>query len=131
MSLLVTPNLDEAEFILGRKLRDPEELRGAAREIHQRWGCAALVKGGHLPGMKTAADFLFDGEAEWLLESPYVRGISTHGTGCTYSAAIAAHLALGRTLPKAVELAKEFISGAIRTSYRVADHYALNPLWKG
>ena len=74
-------------------------------------------------------DFLFDGKEEWMFEAPYVRGVSTHGTGCTYSAAVAAYFALGHSLSHAVRLAKEFISNAIATSYRTAGHFALNTEW--
>jgi hydroxymethylpyrimidine/phosphomethylpyrimidine kinase len=70
------------------------------------FGCAALVKGGHLPGTNEAADILYSGHGEWLLSAPRVRGVVLHGTGCTYSAAITAWLARGKPLAKAVELAK-------------------------
>lgn len=128
-SHLITPNVQEAEHLLGRKLETPEDLRQAAREFHEMFGCAALMKGGHLKGMNSAVDFLFDGKEEWMFEAPYVRGVSTHGTGCTYSAAIAAYFALGHSLSDAVRLAKEFISNAIATSYRTAGHFALNTEW--
>ena len=65
------------------------DLRAAARELHQRFGCAALVKGGHLRGLREAVDIFYDGRQELLLSAPFIRGVSTHGTGCTYSAAIA------------------------------------------
>jgi hydroxymethylpyrimidine/phosphomethylpyrimidine kinase len=126
---LITPNLHEAEYLLGRKLVEPDQLRAAAREFHERYGCAALVKGGHLPEMKVALDFLYDGKTEWLLEAPYVRGVSTHGTGCTYSAAIAAYCALGESLSTAVLKAKEFISNAIAQSYKTSGHFVLNTHW--
>ena len=126
---LATPNLHEAEHLLGRKLSEPEDLRLAAREFHERYGCAALLKGGHLKNLKVAVDVLFDGQNEWLLEAPYVRGVSTHGTGCTYSAAIAAYSALGESLPRAVARAKEFISNAISQSTRTNRHDVLNFSW--
>lgn len=126
---LMTPNLHEAEYLLGRKLVEADDLRSAAREFHERYGCAALVKGGHLPEMKVALDFLYDGRAEWLLEAPYVRGVSTHGTGCTYSAAIAAYCALGESLLTAVLRSKEFISNAIAQSYKTNEHFVLNTHW--
>lgn len=126
---LVTPNLHEAEYLLGRKIQSAEELRRAAREFHEMYRCAALMKGGHLTGMKTAVDFLFDGNIEWLFESPFIRGVSTHGTGCTYSAAIAAHMALGNQLCEAVLDAKEFISNAIGKSYKSGNHQVLNTEW--
>ena len=72
-------------------------------------------------------DIFYDGETELLLSAPFVRGVATHGTGCTYSAAIAAALALGHDLPGAVHLAKDFITRAIARSYRAAGHFVLNP----
>ncbi len=131
LATLVTPNLDEAELLLGHPVRTLEAVRSAAREIRDRFGCAALVKGGHLDADDVAVDFFFDGKTELLLTSPLVRGVSTHGTGCTYSAAVAAQLALGRTLPDAVARAKQFITTAIAESVRVGSHWALNPLAAG
>jgi hydroxymethylpyrimidine/phosphomethylpyrimidine kinase len=128
-AVLVTPNLDEAEILVRRKLKDVEDLRAAAREIHGRFGCAALVKGGHLQGMTVAVDIYRDGETELLLSSPYVGGVSTHGTGCTYSAAITAGLARGLKLPGAVKAGKDFITRAIAQSRRVGRHFVLN--WGG
>lgn len=123
---LVTPNLDEAQLLLGVKIRDEEGLRSAARAIVQRFGCAALVKGGHLKGARDAVDIFNDGRTELLLTAPFVRGVSTHGTGCTYSAAIAAWCARGADLPVAVTRAKDFITAAIAGSRRVGlGHFAL------
>jgi hydroxymethylpyrimidine/phosphomethylpyrimidine kinase len=126
---LVTPNIHEAEHLLGRRLTEPEDLRVAAREFYEEYGCAALLKGGHLENLKVAVDILFDGENEWMLEAPYLRGVSTHGTGCTYSAAIAAYAALGEPLPRAVARAKEFISNAIARSTKTNGHDVLNFSW--
>ena len=85
-----------------------------------------MVKGGHLKGMKEAVDFFYDGKTELLLSAPFVRGFSTHGTGCAYSAAIAGHLALGRGLTRAVELAKYYITNAIAESIVANGHSVLN-----
>ncbi|MBI5800258.1 MAG: bifunctional hydroxymethylpyrimidine kinase/phosphomethylpyrimidine kinase [Verrucomicrobia bacterium] len=127
LATLVTPNLDEAEILVGTKLTSVQDLRAAARTIHRRFGCAALVKGGHLRGLRDAVDIFFDGKSELLLSAPFVRGVSTHGTGCTYSAAIAAHCAHGHDLPRAVQLAKDFITQAITHSHRAGKHSVLNP----
>lgn len=128
LASIVTPNLDEAAILAGGALTSVEDLRAAAREIHRRFGCAALVKGGHLRGQREAVDIYFDGREELLLTAPFIRGVSTHGTGCTYSAAIAAWLAKGAPLSRAVAGAKELVSRAIARSVRVARHFALNPL---
>ena len=125
LATLVTPNLDETEILTGRKTASIEGMRLAAREIHARFGCAALVKGGHLRGVREAVDIFFDGRTEWLLSAPFVRGVSTHGTGCSYSAAIAAALALGHDLPSAVAIGKHHVTAAISRSYRIGKHFAL------
>jgi hydroxymethylpyrimidine/phosphomethylpyrimidine kinase len=127
---LVTPNLDEAEMLVGARLESVEDLRRAAREIQRRYACAALVKGGHLRGGREAADVFFDGRDELLLTAPFVRGVATHGTGCTYSAAIVGYLALGCGLAQAVTLAKTHVTQAIAQSVRVARHTTLNPFWR-
>jgi hydroxymethylpyrimidine/phosphomethylpyrimidine kinase len=125
LATLVTPNLDEAAILTERPLRAPEDLRAAARVIHTRFGCAALVKGGHLRGGREAIDIFYDGRTELLLSAPFVRGVATHGTGCTYSAAITAQLARGHSLVAAVRQAKEFITQAIARSVRVGAHTVL------
>ena len=130
LATLVTPNLDEAEILVGEKLRSVEDLRAAARVLHGRFGCAALVKGGHLRGLKDAVDIFYDGKEELLLSAPFVRGVSTHGTGCTYSAAVAGWLARGCSLTQAVEQAKEYITQAIAGSRVAAGHSVLNSFWK-
>src|SRR5665213_1876954 len=125
LAALVTPNLDEAEILAGQKISSPEDLRSAAREIHSRFGCAVLAKGGHLKNCREAIDIFFDGETELLLSAPFVKGVSTHGTGCTYSAAICAALALGHELPRAVEIGKNFVTAAIAGSCRAGGHFVL------
>lgn len=130
LATLVTPNLDEAAVLAGRNLKSVEDLRWAARQIHQRFGCAALVKGGHLQNSREAVDIFFDSKSELLLEAPFIKGMRTHGTGCTYSAAITAFLSRGDELPKAVTRAKEYISQAIAQSHSLGMHSALNHFWK-
>ena len=126
LATLVTPNLDEAEILAEQKISSPEDLRSAARKIHSRFGSAALVKGGHLKNSHEAIDIFFDGKTELLLSAPFVKGVSTHGTGCTYSAAICAALALGHNLPQAVQIGKKFITAAISGSYKIGRHSALD-----
>jgi hydroxymethylpyrimidine kinase/phosphomethylpyrimidine kinase len=113
LAVVVTPNVAEAENLIGRKIGTVQELRAAARAIYRRFGCAALVKGGHLGGTSEAVDFLYSGQGEWMLTAPRAQGGSWHGTGCTYSAAIAAGLARGCSLEKSVELAKNHITRSI------------------
>ena len=115
---LVTPNLHEAEHLLGRKIANVQALRAAAREFHDRFGCAALLKGGHLAGVDSAIDFYCDSSTELMLEAPFIRKVSTHGTGCTFSAAITAGLASGKSLRKAVSSGKKYVTRAIAQSFR-------------
>jgi hydroxymethylpyrimidine/phosphomethylpyrimidine kinase len=129
LATVVTPNLREAEIIAGRGLKSVEDLRWAAKLIHRRFGCAALVKGGHLRNCREAVDIFFDGKEELLLTAPFIKGLSTHGTGCTYSAALAGHLALGCALPAAVVQAKTYITQAIAQSRVAGNHSVLNNFW--
>ncbi len=129
IALLATPNLDETLLLTGVTVREPEDLRTAARVLHEQYGCAALIKGGHLEGDE-AVDLLWDGHHEWLLSARRVKGVSSHGTGCTYSAATAAHLALGCDLPTAVTRGKEEVTQALAASRRVAGYDVLEPLWR-
>lgn len=122
---LVTPNIPEAEVLAEMSVNKPEELRTAARKLHSQFGCAVLLKGGHLRDAKEALDIFYDGKTELLLRAPFMRGVSTHGTGCTYSAAIAAYCALGKPLTEAVGLAKHYITRAIANSARVQSHHVL------
>lgn len=114
LARLVTPNLHEAAVLAGVEVTRPEQMRDAARAIHDRTGAAVLVKGGHLAG--EALDILFDGERFFDYPSERLETKHTHGTGCTYSAAITASLAAGLNLPDAVDRAKRFIGAAIRTN---------------
>jgi len=122
LAALITPNLREAEVLLGRNLRNVEDLRTAARELHRRFGCAVLAKGGHLRGLKQAVDIFYDGKDELLLSAPFIHGVKTHGTGCTYSAAITACLARGLSLADSVRKAKAYITRAIALSQKAAGH---------
>jgi len=126
LATLVTPNLAEAEALTGSTVQEPEGMRRAARFIWNNFGCAALVKGGHLNKASEAVDIFYDGQEELLLTAPFIKGLLLHGTGCTYSAAIAAFLAFGAELPEAVCRAKDFITRAIAQSVRAAGHSVLN-----
>ncbi len=130
LATLITPNLPETEAILGRTIRSEEEMRRASKALTAQFGCATLVKGGHLRGSRVAADILFDGTNELLLTAPFIHGVQTHGTGCSYSAAITAYLALGLDLLKAVEQAKEYITQSIASHMRVGSYDLLNSFWR-
>ena len=130
IAMLVTPNLHETAVLVGRPIGSVEDMRRAARQIKSRFGCAALVKGGHLRGGREAVDIFYDGETELLLAAPFVKGVSTHGTGCAYSAAIAGYLALGCDLERAVGRAKRYVTGAIAGSVIAGGHAVLNHFWE-
>jgi hydroxymethylpyrimidine/phosphomethylpyrimidine kinase len=126
LATLVTTNLDEAGVLIGGETpRSVEDMRSSARRIQERFGCAALVKGGHLRGVKEAVDIFYDGKNEWLLSAPFIRGIATHGTGCTYSAAITALLASGHSLAQSVRAAKDYITTAVALSSFPGGHAVL------
>jgi hydroxymethylpyrimidine/phosphomethylpyrimidine kinase len=114
LATLITPNLPEAAALTGMKVDSPVAMREAAAALSELTGAAVLIKGGHLLGapldlLYTDGDFLeFSSERLW---TP-----NTHGTGCTYSAAITACLAVGLDLPEAVAHAKSYITEAIRTN---------------
>lgn len=129
LAAVVTPNLDEAEVLLGRKIRDADGVREAAAALARHYGVPFLVKGGHLR-QRACLDVLHDGRVGREFEAPLVRGVKTHGTGCTFSAAIAAGLARGLKLGEAVAAAKGFITRAIAGSLRWERYQALNHLPK-
>lgn len=112
MTTLLTPNLPEASLLLGREIRSKNQMEKAAREILDQGPEAVLLKGGHLEG-GTCDDLLCYGtEFEWF-SSPKIDTKNTHGTGCTFSAAIAAFFAKGYSLRDAVLRAKRYISHCI------------------
>jgi hydroxymethylpyrimidine/phosphomethylpyrimidine kinase len=129
LATLVTPNVDEARALTGLAIVSEEDLRTAARHLQSRFGCAALVKGGHLRRGQQAVDIFFDGQTELLLSAPLISNVATHGTGCTYAAAITAYLARGAALIAAVQKGKEFITQAIASGYLANEHFSLNSLW--
>ena len=131
LATLVTPNIDEAEIMTGQKIASVEEMREVARKIHSRFGCAALVKGGHLQNAREAVDIFSDGKTELLLNAPFVKGVRTHGTGCTFASAIAANLALGHPLADATSRAQAYVVGAIRHGLPIGKgHGPLNHFWQ-
>jgi hydroxymethylpyrimidine/phosphomethylpyrimidine kinase len=109
---VVTPNLPEAEVLVGRPISSLEEMRAAAREIHAMGPRAVVIKGGHRAA--EPVDVFFDGERFVELRAERIETPHTHGTGCTFSAAIAAYLARGRSIEEAVRGAKEYITETIR-----------------
>lgn len=126
LAYLITPNLLEAEALCGFPVRNLEEMKNAAARLHDLGTRNVLIKGGHLSG--AAVDLLFDGRDFQTLESPRIVTRNTHGTGCTYSAAITTLLAQGKSLMDAVTTAKDFITRAIAAGISLgAGHGPTNP----
>jgi hydroxymethylpyrimidine/phosphomethylpyrimidine kinase len=113
LATLITPNLDEAKRLLGHPIRDLAAMHRAARTLATKYGTAVLLKGGHLRGRR-AIDVFSSGDRTIEYSAAFLPGVKTHGTGCTYSAAIAAELAKGAELPRAIAVAKKIVSSAIR-----------------
>lgn len=117
LASLITPNLHEASKLLGQQIRDRESMNAAARALGEKYGVSVLLKGGHLGG-EIATDVLFHRGKITKFSSPFIRGIATHGTGCTYSAAITAGLASGLSLQNSIKRAKKFVTNSIRRHLR-------------
>jgi len=116
LATVVTPNLYEAEILTGEKIRCLDDMKAAA-EIVKKSGCQWVVlKGGHLLDEPQAVDVVYDGNKFNLLIADWIQTRNTHGTGCTFSAAIAAGLAKGYTPLRAIRQAKKYISEAIRNN---------------
>jgi hydroxymethylpyrimidine/phosphomethylpyrimidine kinase len=124
LARVMTPNLDEAGILCGRRLRTLRELKAAALELSGRFGVACVVKGGHLRGGRVT-DVLAEAGRTCEFHAGRVRAAETHGTGCTFSAAVAALLAGGLPLPKAVEQAQAFVVAALARAVPVGRHRPL------
>lgn len=126
---VVTPNIPEAEDLVGRRLATDGKIREAAREI-QSWGPRnVVIKGGHRQS-ETAVDILFDGRGFQEFSSPRIDTKSTHGTGCTLASAIAAFLTRGESVPEAVGQAKEYLTEALRGAVPIGQgHGPVNHFW--
>jgi hydroxymethylpyrimidine/phosphomethylpyrimidine kinase len=112
-AFVVTPNIAEAEILAGRHIETPDQARNAAREIRELGPRAVIITGGHGVGTDVV-DVLFDGQGFSELRHRRMSGCSTHGTGCTYAAALAAGLAIGDDLATAAKHAQQYVAGAIQ-----------------
>ncbi len=128
LAFVLTPNIPEAEALCGKRISSPQDMKDAAGILHGMGPRHVVIKGGHLEG--EAVDLLFDGRECRVLAAERIETKDTHGTGCTFSAAIATGLALGMTVREAVERAKDYITTAIRYGLRIGgghgptDHFA-------
>lgn len=128
---VITPNLDEAALLVGRSLQSAQDMEQAALALLEKGAHAVLLKGGHLPG-DTVIDFLVtnDGDKFWM-QAPRIHTANTHGTGCTLSSAMAAHLALGASLVDAVRQARVFVREALLSGAQVRTGQGSGPLNHG
>lgn len=111
ISTVITPNIPEAEALLGKTIANKKQMEEAAKALSKEYGCSVLIKGGH--SIEDACDVLFDkGQVSWF-ETTKIDNPNTHGTGCTLSSAIASNLALGFDLKESVKNAKEYITSTI------------------
>jgi hydroxymethylpyrimidine/phosphomethylpyrimidine kinase len=112
LATIITPNLDEAALLLETPIEDRKQMENAAKALAKKYGASILLKGGHLRG-DNAIDLLFHHGELTEFSVPFVRGVETHGTGCTYSAAITSGLASGFLLEQAIKRAKKFVTESI------------------
>ena len=111
LATVITPNIPEAEVISGMIIGSAGDMEEAAKKIHDEFGCAVLLKGGH--SINDANDLLYNGSEKTWFYGERINNPNTHGTGCTLSSAIASNLAKGLDLESSVRRAKEYLSGAL------------------
>ncbi|RMD46523.1 MAG: bifunctional hydroxymethylpyrimidine kinase/phosphomethylpyrimidine kinase [Aquificota bacterium] len=129
-ALVITPNIPEAEIISGLEIKTLDDMKKAAKEIQKINKGYVVLKGGHLVQDGETVDIVYDGKDFIELRFPYVKTKNTHGTGCTYSAAIAAYLAKTKKPLKSIKLAKAYLHGAIENSLNIGKgHGPLNHNW--
>ena len=130
LATIVTPNMFEAEGLADIQIDSDAAIRKAAKNILKLGARAVVIKGGHREDDSFATDYFYDGRNFIELKGPRINGGGAHGTGCAFSAAIAAHLALGATLEDAVRGAKRFVTTALKQSFKLGkgrallDHFA-------
>jgi hydroxymethylpyrimidine/phosphomethylpyrimidine kinase len=118
LSAVVTPNIDEASAMTGLAVTGPDQMRAAARRLHEMGAPGVVVTGGHLDKAIDLLSFVTTrGIEQEIFKSARLRSNSTHGTGCAFASSIACHLALGRGLPEAVLLAKAYVAAAISNAH--------------
>lgn len=129
MATVITPNIPEAECIAKMSIKSREDMMTACKKIHSLGVQNVLVKGGHYDG--DAMDILFDGKSFHTFVTERIDTKNTHGTGCTLSSSIASNLALGYDVLKSVELAKQYVTGAIKHSLEIGKgNGPTNHFWK-
>lgn len=117
LATLITPNLAEAEVILGKPVQAVSEMEQAAKQLAKQYHTAVLIKGGHLTA--DAVDVLYDGTQSYQFKGKRIQTKNTHGTGCTLSSAIAAKLAVGCTLQESIWQAKKYVSSCMQAGLQL------------
>jgi hydroxymethylpyrimidine/phosphomethylpyrimidine kinase len=130
LAYVVTPNIPEAEALAGIRIESMDHCREAARRIAALGPAHVVIKGGHAR-TEDITDVLFDGRDFDVFRTDRVPGRHTHGTGCTFSASLTAHLAFGRGVREAIPLAQEYLAGAIRAGLALgAGHGPMDHFWR-
>jgi hydroxymethylpyrimidine/phosphomethylpyrimidine kinase len=130
LARVVTPNIPEAEAMTGLRIRTLDDVRQAAARIRDMGPTAVVIKGGHADG-DDIVDLLMTADGVRELHVPRIHTRNTHGTGCTFASAIAAQLALGRSVPEAVAHAQAYVAGAIRHALAIGHgHGPLDHFWQ-
>lgn len=119
---IITPNIPEAEKISGIKIKSTDDMKNACEIIYRMGTKAVIIKGGHSES-ESSTDILFDGKEFFSLTTPRINTKNTHGTGCTLSSAIAANLALGKSVSEAVSRSKQYVTSAIEHSLSIGKGY--------
>jgi hydroxymethylpyrimidine/phosphomethylpyrimidine kinase len=131
LARVVTPNIPEAETLSGRRILSKEDAEEAARRIHDMGAAAVIITGGHQPDAGDVSDLLFDGQRFSTFRTVRIDTSNTHGTGCTFAAAVTAYLALGQDLASAAERSQQYVAGAIRHALAIGHgHGPVDHFWK-
>lgn len=123
---LITPNVDEAEVLLQEKITDSQGLEDACRALYTTYHIPVLLKGGHRHDHQNTLDYLYDGNTMTCISKPYLTHINTHGSGCTYSSAIAAQLACGQQQQQAVQKARNYLQKTFENGLAINQQIFIN-----
>lgn len=128
LAYVITPNLPEARVLTHLPIAHIEDMHTAAIAIYNMGARHVVIKGGHLKGRRIAVDVLYDGSVFTEFTAPFIDTVNTHGTGCTFASAIAAELAKGYGVVEATEIAKTYITGALREAMNMHIGHGHGPL---
>jgi hydroxymethylpyrimidine/phosphomethylpyrimidine kinase len=126
LAAVITPNLDEASILLDSRIESVDDMKDAAISLFKIWRVPVLMKGGHLKNQNDLSDILYDGKSFHSYVKPLIPGVNTHGTGCTYSSAISAELAKGKSLPEAVGNSRDYLHKCLEQSYIAGKSSTIN-----